>query len=247
ALHAWFDFHLKGMDVETGPAVEAFLNGDEAVALNKVLDPESEEWGREVYVADAWRHPGADRVGIWPDATTGELLVGERPTESGSASFSNGANALLAHAANGKVTFTSDPLTEDTVFVGLPRMALDVSLTTGQITHLVATLYRVDAEGDRQPMNYCAIQPQLRFGVHDVAPVVPGERMRTYPTCFTMAHQVPAGQSLVLEISTRSPHHASFGGTDGRITVFTGPHATRSLLPEVPDAILHDDVPLRAS
>ena len=41
ALHAWFDKHLQQRDVDTGPAVEAFLNGEDAVDVTAVIDPET--------------------------------------------------------------------------------------------------------------------------------------------------------------------------------------------------------------
>jgi hypothetical protein len=118
--------------------------------------------------------------------------------------------------------------------------------------HLTTTLFRerVSAGEDgeevvrREPMNFCAIQPQLREGIDTVTPVVPGEEMALDLQCFTMAHWVPSGQRLSLEISTSTPHHASFGSTDPNITVFTGPEATAYDLPEVPRFKLADDVPL---
>jgi hypothetical protein len=208
--------------------------------VRDVIDPEAV--GTQVFTADAWTRP-ALRTELFADATTGTLQLIE-PTESGSATIGTTASALIAHVGARNVEFTSAPLTEDTVFVGLPQMQLNAAVSTGEIIHLTATLFREDAEGNREPMNFCAIQPQLRHGVHTVAPVVPGEEMPLPLQCFTMAHWVPAGQHLVLEVATRTPHHASFG-SDPEITIFTGPDRTSYLLPVVPDASLHDDVPLR--
>jgi len=80
-----------------------------------------------------------------------------------------------------------------------------------------------------------------------VTPVVPGEKMALDLQCFTSAHWVPAGQRLTLEISTKTPHHASFGSTDRQITVYTGPEDTTYSLPVVPQFTLYRDVPLWAS
>jgi predicted acyl esterase len=112
-----------------------------------------------------------------------------------------------------------------------------------QVNHVTAALYRVDAEGKRELANTCGIQPMLRAGVRALTPVVPGEAMDLPLQCFTAAHWVAKGQKLVLEISTRTPHHASFA-SDPNITVFTGPGASRYTLPTVP-ATLYDDVRLR--
>jgi predicted acyl esterase len=239
ALHAWFDKHLAQRDVETGPAVEAFLNGENAVDIRQVADPAKA--GAKVVTADAWSRP-TSRLGLFPDAATGKLLT-TAPTKPGSTSFNGGVNAVLAGASNGKATFTSDAFTEDTVLLGLPELVLRASQSGPQVNHLTAALFRVDASGRRELANVCGIQPMLRFGVATLAPVVPGQAMDLPMQCFTAAHWVKAGQSLVLEISTRTQHHASFA-SDPQITVFTGPDATRYALPTVP-AVLHDDVPLR--
>ncbi|MFP5219278.1 MAG: CocE/NonD family hydrolase [Actinomycetes bacterium] len=240
AIHAWFDKHLMQRDVETGPAVEAFLNGEQPVDITEVSDPAT--WGTKVVTDDAWSRPSA-RMGLYPDATDGSLRF-EPPTESGSTSFNGGANAVLAGVGNGKAQFTSAPFSEDTVFLGLPELVLRASQSVAQVNHLTAALYRVDAEGNRELANVCGIQPQLRYGVTTVAPVVPGQAMDLPMQCFTAAHWVAAGQSLVLEISTRTQHHASFA-SDPQITVFTGPDASRYALPVVEDPVLHDDVRLR--
>jgi predicted acyl esterase len=244
ALHAWFDKHLKRRAVNTGPAVEVFLNGQTPVDVTQVVDPET--LGGKVFATDGWkRYPMSDM-------SLGFVV----PTRNASRSFGTVAEAVLASVRRGSLTFRSEPLNANTLFVGLPGLQLNASLTTGQITHLTATLFRErvtgeDEEGNeivqREPMNFCGIQPQLRFGVHDVAPVVPGEEMALDMQCFTMGHWVPAGQRLALEISTRTPHHATFGSSDQSITVYTGPDRTEYRLPVVPKATLYDDVPLRES
>ncbi|MGH9137978.1 MAG: CocE/NonD family hydrolase, partial [Acidimicrobiales bacterium] len=241
ALHAWFDHHLLLRDVDTGPAVEVFLNAETPVDVTEVMDPESID--SRVYAAEAWSEPPSV-LRLYPDASDMSLRT-TMPTQEATASFATIAEAVLASVGRGSVTFTSEPFAEDTVFLGAPQLQLNASLSTAQIAHLVTTLWRVDAEGNREPVNFCAIQPQLRNGVDTVTPVVPLEEMELPLQCFTAAHWVPAGQRLELEVSTGSQHHASFGDTDPLITVHTGPDRTRYDLPAVPDAVLHDDVPLR--
>jgi hypothetical protein len=132
-------------------------------------------------------------------------------------------------------------------------LQLNASVTTAEILHLTATIFRervtgVDEEGDeiveREPMNFCAIQPMLRFGVSDPTPVIPTQEMELPLQCFTSAHWVPAGQRLSLEVSTKTPHHASFGSTDAQITIYTGPDKSLYELPVVPQFTLYPDVPL---
>ncbi len=217
ALHAWFDFHLKQMDVETGPTVESFLNG------------------QQVYVADQWdADPGA--VTFYPDATDGSLST-TPPTGSGSVSFSS-------LAGSGGVEFVSEPLEEDLVLTGMPQLTFDASVT-GQVVHLVTGLWVEDGNGDRREANYCAINPHLRHDVATPSPVVPGMPMELTPQCFAMAHHVEAGERLVLTVGTTSRHHVPTFAHDAQVAVHTGPGDAGYRLPLVADAELHDD-PLHA-
>jgi uncharacterized protein len=240
AVHAWFDHHLKGLDVDTGPAVEAFLNGEQAVDITAVLDPET--LGAKVYATDAWRE-ATSFLELHPDATDMSLRTSE-PEQAGSASFSTAAEAVLANVGRGTVSFGSDPMEDDTVVLGVSDLVLHASVTNPTISHLVASLWRVDPEGNREPVDFCAIQPGLRDGIDMMSPVIPGEVMALDLQCFTVAAWIPAGHHLELDISTGSQHHASFGNTN-QVTVHTGPDLTRYQAPLVTDAVLHDDVPLR--
>jgi uncharacterized protein len=255
ALHAWFDKHLKRRRVSTGPAMEAFLNGPTPVDVTKVVNPET--LGGRVYATDGWKQPAAT-MSLFPDASqpgpegSNGTLSPTAPTSEGSATFGTTAEGVLVGVGRGKVTFTSEPVAQDTLFLGLPQLRLNASITTGEITHLTATLFREEvrtgADGEqevlREPMNFCAIQPQLRNGIETVTPVIPDEEMALDLQCFTTAHWLPAGQRVSLEISTKTPHHASFASTDRRITVFTGPEKTGYTLPVVPQFALANDVPL---
>jgi putative CocE/NonD family hydrolase len=240
ALHAWFDHHLQQRDVDTGPAVEAFLNARDAVDVTEVLDPETLD--SKVLATDAWRE-ATNFLELHPDAS--DLSLGtEAPDDDASASFTTVAEAVLANVGRGSVAFTSEPMEQDTVLLGLSDLELHASVSN-PLTHLVATLWRIDEDGDREPVDFCATQPQLREGVDTISPVVPGEVMALDMQCFTVAQWVPAGQRLELEISTGSQHHATFGDTNPQITVHTGPDLTRYQAPMVDGAVLHDDVPLR--
>ena len=242
ALHAWFDKHLAQRAVDTGPAVEVFLNGRNAVDVTQILNPETV--GQKVTTAKAWTKP-TTWLELYPDATTMSLATAP-PSKSGSATFGTVADAVLTQTGGSSIEFTSKPFAADTVVLGLPTLQLNAALSTGQIVDLVTTLWRVDPSGTREAVSFCGIQPQLRNGVETVSPVVPGEEMALPTQCFTAAHWVPAGQHLVLEVGTRSPHHAS-RGSDPSITMFTGPERSIYRLPTRPDARLHDDVPLYAA
>lgn len=239
ALHAWFDKHLKGMDVDTGPAVEAFLNPEgENLDPGSVIDPATVD--NKVLTADSWSRPG-NAVRFYPDATDGSLATSP-PTDAGTASYSVNAQGLLVTSTT-SVEFTSAPLDDELVLLGLPQLALDISQTAAS-TDIVVTLFNEDADGNRTPINTCAIDAILRDGVETLSPIVPTQVMRVEPQCFTAAHVVPAGNSLVLQVGGNGPHHAELG-TTGDVTIHTGPGAGGYDLPKVTDPVLHDDVPLR--
>ncbi|HVM15923.1 MAG TPA: CocE/NonD family hydrolase, partial [Egibacteraceae bacterium] len=222
ALHAWFDRHLQHRDVDTGPPVEVFLNGD------------------QVATDDAWSAPPAT-VALHPDGRGGSL--GAEPDGAGQASFTSVPTGPTA--SEGAVEFTTEPLAEDMVVIGVPRLRLTASVLTSQALNLVTGLFRVDADGERHEMGYCAIQTQLRHDVRTPALVVPGEKMQLDPQCFTMGHHIPAGEQILLRVTTSSRHHVSTHTLEGQVTVYTGPGETALTLPVVPAARLHDDdVPL---
>jgi uncharacterized protein len=217
ALHAWFDKHLKGMDVDTGPTVESFLNGE------------------LVATADRW-DPTPGELTLYPDATDGSLSFDE-PAEAASDSFTS-------LAGSGSLEFATEPLDDDLVLRGLPALDL-VASVTGQVVHLVTTLWVEEADGTRRAANHCATNTHLRHDVRTPSPVVPGEPMDLSLRCFTQTHHVRAGERLILEVGTTSAHHVPTFAHDLQVTVHTGPRASAYTLPLVADAVLYEDVPLR--
>jgi predicted acyl esterase len=238
ALHAWFDKHLAQRDVDTGPAVEVFLNGKDAIDVTESVDPES--LGAKVLARGAWTET-SQALGLFPDATDGSLDF-SAPTAAGSATFGTVGEVFLGGGGT-PVEFTSRPTTKDIVLLGLPEMELHVSMSYGQVVDVVTTLWRQDADGARQAVSFCGIQPQLREGIDTLTPVVPGEVMALPLQCFTTAQWIPAGSTLVLEVGTRTPHHAS-RGSDAQMTLHTGPATSKYLVPRILDATLVDDVAL---
>lgn len=217
ALHAWFDHHLKGMDVDTGPTVEAFHNGD------------------RVAVAGTW-DPAPGALALYPDAATGGLSTTPPQAEASS--------TFPALAGEGSVEFVSEPVAEQLVLQGAPELDL-AAATTSPIVHLVTTLWVEDADGQRRAANFCAINTHLRDGVSTPSLSLPGQRMDLQPSCFTQTHTVDVGERLVLEVGTSSEHHVPSFAHDVRVEVITGPDATAYRLPHVADAALtDDDVPL---
>jgi predicted acyl esterase len=217
ALHAWFDRHLQQGVVDTGPSVEAFFDtGD-------------------VATAEAWT-AAEGAVTLFPDASDMRLGL-EPPASDAVATFTGrgnieGPNEVAGGPSHddGGIEFRTDPLAEDFVVLGLPHLRLDASVT-GEVVHLVATLWREDTGGARRLLDACAIQPQLRDGIETLTPVVPGSRMELTPQCFTAAHHLQQGDRLVLRVGTGSEHHFTPFSADAQITVHTGPEATSYTLP----------------
>lgn len=220
ALHAWFDKHLQGRAVDTGPPLEVFLNDG------------------SVWTSSQWSRSNAS-LSLRPDARDASLRFDAPGTDS-SVSFTAAIDVTPAN----RLEFRSQPLGEELLFVGLPTLNLTASQSGSQVLHLITALHREDAFGELHPMTYCAMQPSLRDGIGSFTTVVPAQQMALRPQCFTMAHTVRKGERLVLTIGTRSPHHVPSLGADARVTVFTGPSLSRMELPLRPHASLWRDVPL---
>jgi len=224
ALHAWFDEHLAQRDVDTGPAVEVFLN-DELV-----------------YEAETWDDTNTPLT-LHP---TGENTLATEPSASATKTF----QAQAMRTTSNYVDFTSEPFTQETVISGLPSMKLSSS-TIGNV-HLAAYLYEKDGDTGRiftdTPLTICTIAPILRNGRDQLAPVVPREKMSLEPQCWTSARHLDVGDQLVLRIGTPgSPltagyHHVPFSAVDPEVTVFTGEGETSITIPTITGARLLTDV-----
>lgn len=215
ALHAWFDKHLQGRNVDTGPSVEVFLNDG------------------KVWTDNAWERP--ERT-LTLHANASDLSLGNKaPEETNSVSFTSAAG-------RGSVEFSTKRLKQDLVIVGLPRLELDLSVSASQAPHIVTKLIRESRSGNRTEINYCAIQPSLRHGVATFSPVIPAQVMDLEPQCFTAAHLVRKGEKLILSVGTNSRHHIPATTTDALITVHTGPDGTKYKLPVARSAKLYNDV-----
>ena len=242
AIHAWFDKHLMQRKVDTGPAVEVFLNGRKPVDVTSVVDPET--LGALAFARDSWALPTTS-LSLYPDAAAGALSF-VPPKEEGTGTFGAVADALLAGVGATELELVSEPLPKDVVLLGLPKMRLDVSMSHGQLADVVTTLWREDAAGARQQVSFCGINPLVREGIETVTPVTPGEVMALDLQCFTAAQWLPKGNKLVLTVGTRSPHHASLG-SDASMTLHTGPKSSKYVLPTVTDAKVVPDVRLRSA
>ena len=239
-LHAWFDRHLAGRKVSTGPPVEVFLS-DGTFEEAKAGDRE------EVLTSTGWGVVRNDELTLHAVAEGG-AFAGDAPSSPGSVTFTGDPTGFTDPQATGAATFSTAPLPQDIVLAGVPRLQLSASVTAPRV-HLIANLYDETPDGaDRRRLSQCAINPELRDGIATRKLVVPGERYDMAPPCFAIAHHLRAGHRLVLRVTTSDPDKVPLFAVDPQVKVFTGADATRVSLPVVAGATLHPDtVPLEGT
>jgi predicted acyl esterase len=231
ALHAWFDKHLAGRLVDTGPPVEVFLS-DGTFAGARGGD-RSEVLTQTRYGA------GTGELAFYPTANG----VLERSPETGtnSVSFRGDASGFTDPEAAPGATFAGPPLTEDLVIAGVPKLDLSASVTAPRV-HLITTLYDQDDKGERRRIGQFTLNPELRNGIARRDTVVPGTRYDMKPPAFAMGHHLRPGHRLVMKVTTADPDKVPTFAQDPRVTVFTGPGATSFRLPVVTAPDLYPDV-----
>ncbi len=225
ALHAWFDAELLDRDIDTGPATTLFMNNEPSRA-------EAIPAHEHALAADAWPLAQATTRSLFP--TADGTLADRRPLEQGSASFRS--TPLQRDTLRFATSFE-----EDVVLAGPPQLDLVASLTM-QNLDLIVTLNDVDGDGNQRQISQCAINPQLREGIATPAPVVPGVAYDLSPPCWPLAHVLPAGNELVMEVTTTDADKMGLHENDLDISVITGLRGTSLQVPVVPDAPLHQDV-----
>lgn len=200
ALHAWFDKHLLQKKVDTGPAVEVFLNtGD-------------------VFTAPTWPPvTGELKLFLSPD---GKLQ--DRPADEGSNSYSADPEGYSNEFNTGNVSYTSPPAKKDMLIVGVPKMHLSISTTSPRV-HIIPSLYDVSGDDrDRIGQSFCAVNPELREGIGQPSPVIPTQVMDFDIECQSQAHLLEKGHRLMLMIASSHPDKVPTFAADAQITVYTG-------------------------
>ena len=234
AVHAWFDHHLQGRDIDTGPPVEVFLNDG------------------QVLVADAWPLHNTSTLTLYPQAD--DILAHEvGPDEV--ASFTAQPSPHVICEGDGCVPpindlrFESPPASEAQVLLGTPTLHLRAALATQRV-NLVAVLFDVAPDGSVRrlhPRGF-AMNPELRHGLSVVTPVVPGEVMALELSGVGVAHRLLPGHRLRLEVTTAGTisdagiQFSPLFGHGSRVDVHLGgADATRLELPLVAEPSLWDD------
>ena len=237
ALHAWFDKHLAGRRVSTGPDIELFLADEQS--FSKVRT------GARTEVLSASDWPVAKRTRTFRPSADGTL--GQSPPVTGSKSFvgtKQGFSEALFVDPTWKTgtSFATAPFEKDTMMAGVPKLELHASVTSPRV-HLIANLLDEDAGGKRRRISQFAINPELREGIATRSNVTPGQRYVLEPPGFVMAHHLRKGHRLVLQVTTSDADKVGTFADDPRVTVYTGPEATEVTIPVVENPKLsRDDV-----
>jgi predicted acyl esterase len=221
ALHAWFDKHLLGRRVSTGPALEAFLNN------------------REVFTSIEWP-PSANKLTFYP-APDGSLATSVAADES-ALMFVADPRGYPSNNEQGYLVFETPRLKRDTLVIGVPRLHLATSVTFPRI-HIHATMYDVDKDGERQLGRAgFAVNPELREGIDNPQPVVPGEVMHMNLDGMAQAHFVEKGHRIRLVFTSEHPDKVPIFATGSLISIHVGgENGTRLQLPVIYDPKLWMD------
>ena len=211
ALHAWFDKHLLGRRVPTGPPAEVFLNDGSVVA------------------ASSWPVPARPSTLL----TTTDGGLGAKRDDPGVLRYVADPSGQQREHETGHVAFESEPVPRDTVLVGAPRLRLRVAVTSPKV-HLIGTLYDVDGDiVNRIGQATFAIQPELREGVDTPKTVIPGEVMTIETPGMTMAHVLAAGHRLRLVIASSHPDKVPTFSAGAVVEVTAGADGTAVTVPVV--------------
>ncbi|MGH2754015.1 MAG: CocE/NonD family hydrolase [Actinomycetota bacterium] len=222
ALHAWFDKHLLGRDADTGPAAEVFLNDG------------------SIFTAQQWPPPVDRRLTLHP---RGDGTLGPRPDDESSVSYVADPRGFENEFDTGNVAWTSGKMKKDTLLIGIPKMKLVTSVVGGRV-HINATLYDVapNDEVDRISRAGFAIQPELRDGWDQPAPVIPAERMTIDLEGMAQAHLLEKGHRLMLMVASSHPDKVPTFAQVAQVTVYTGgTDGTTVTLPVIYNPRLYED------
>ncbi len=230
ALHAWFDRHLKDLDVDTGPPVELFLNDE--TEEQAVMGPQGE-------IVTARRFPGNPRMLTFYPDVDGDLST-FKPHTSATTSFFGNPLGVGGRNVTGGVTFRTEAFDHNVLFAGVPMLRLSAAVTAPRV-HLIANVMDESPEGLWRRISQFAINPELRNGIATLSPVIPRQRYTMYPPGWAMAHDLKKGHRLVLRITTSDPDKIPLFSVDPKVTVYTGVPHTVLQLPVVDRPVLYRD------
>ncbi|MDQ3986029.1 MAG: CocE/NonD family hydrolase [Actinomycetota bacterium] len=241
ALHAWFDKHLMRRNVNTGPAVEIFLNNHQVYQPSQ-WPPGPFNRRNRLFLA-----PNGKLLPEAPNGKSTDMFIGSPQGELNEYSAENelGTNALGWDTA---------PLKKPMLLAGTPRLHLSMSQDVERL-HIIGTLYDIAPDGSVVCVpitnsSRCgiskatfAMNPELRKTIREITPVPtdPQRRMHLRQRGMAQAYVVEKGHRLRFVVATAQPDKVATHA-EGTVTVFMdGKHPSRIALPLVTRATLKRD------
>ncbi len=229
----WFDKHLKGENVDTGPSVEV---QDSLLAwrTEDTYPPrDAQMLELELGAQGEISPPGT--------ASQGQLVLQADPTAP-----ATGGTALDAGPAGTQLTFTTDPLEEPMRIAGLPQAHVTVTPTTPAGGSLFAELHHVWPDGVTMDLGWAAIDVRNHAGgnTHE-APLVPGEAVLAKMQFEPLDAIVPEGHQLQLTLHKDGVHTVDASPTSDPLVVHAGDEESLLRLPTIERPNLLEDGRLR--
>ncbi len=198
-LIAWFDHHLKGKDTGITDEPAVLAQTSRGNWHREATWPPTGTETRQLYL-------GPDQLLATAPAQDAEHLhMGPYPLTTAEQTAGVDAPAAGPTDPQHNLTFTSQPLTNDTVIVGQPTLTLNVSIDQPD-GHLVADLYDPDAEGTNDAPRWLghAILNLAHRDSRDQGEPMPDEDHapeQVTLTFFPMDTEIPAGHRLQIVLS----------------------------------------------
>ncbi len=212
----WFDHHLKGENVDTGPSVEV---------QDSLLTWRTEEHYPPKDATMLELEIGADNT-IQPagDAQPQDYILASTPTST----------TLGTTQASTTLTFTTDPLEDDLRIAGLPQFHTTVTPTTPAGGSLFAQLYHVWPDGVTMEIGWAAIDVRNHEGgnTHE-DPLIPGEPVIAKMQFEPLDAIVPAEHQLMLVMHKHGVHTVDPSPYDDPLIVHAGNEQSMLRLPTI--------------
>ncbi len=183
-LLRWLDSELKGLEVETGPAVQVMDN--QGRWRNELHYPPHDTTWTNLYLNDDF---------VLSEEPNGNSFVVLTPNP-GALGFNAG---FLAQPLESYVDFTMGPVEEETLVVGLPKVHVQVT-PHGPGGYLAAYLYDRAPDGGLTRLGWTTMNLAFADGSTERTEVVPGMPLDVKMEIQPMDGVVPAGHELVLRM-----------------------------------------------
>lgn len=201
-LLRWFDRELKGLDRDTGPAVE--VEDNQGVWRNEATWPPADAAPLELRLGPGTLGPEAGPAGEVLLANPAGLLAPSPAWGPGVPFLGGGLPEPVSDATTqagvAEVWFTGEPLAADLRLSGLPQVPLTV-VPMAEGGHAAAELYALADGAEPVLVGHGHIDFRFPEGGDAPQPVVPGMPLVVRLQLFPLDALVPAGHTLALRIT----------------------------------------------